>query len=159
MSDRNLALPKGCAWQTGIIFIRRCENPSEFECAECGLPLCGGHARREDMPFDAALAGQGDAADPSAPFQSLGEDTVLAGAGEDKDAVGEGMRVYCPTCLDKLFGAGFVSSGDTNYRGGFYTGSGYDDMNNQPFAEEDYAAFDEISDFDKNAGVGHGYDS
>ncbi len=129
----------GCAVQAGVVFIRRCGKPVEFECVECGLPLCGEHGRQPNAKLETPSARAEDT-----PFVSMGEGPPV---------------VYCPTCLSRLEGTELSDSNTTgNWNSLFLSGS-YHDWYNSPFTEEDYAAFDAVSEFDKDGGTGHGYDS
>lgn len=135
MSDVNLTLPNFCACQTGSVFVRRCGRPATAECGRCGLCLCEEHANRD--PGDAGMA-------------------------------------YCPDCqarsgaasANRRQGRGFSSdatgyhTGDRSFSGlggGSWIDSDGDD--GPSFADEDYAAFDALSDFDMKADGGHAYDS
>ncbi|BBL72610.1 hypothetical protein [Methylogaea oryzae] len=62
----------------------------------------------------------------------------------------------CPACYAGQAGDSGDGTTTTSYGDTFSTGAS--DLAD-PFSEEDYAAFDAVSDFDKNAGDGHGYDS
>ncbi|MDD5035519.1 MAG: hypothetical protein PHE55_12260 [Methylococcaceae bacterium] len=64
--------------------------------------------------------------------------------GEHARPLDTGMEAYCPRCDAEL------NRNDATFAEG---------SEDPSFAEEDYAAFDAVSDFDKNADLGHGYDS
>lgn len=125
LSDMQLNVPRSCGCQTGIIYVRRCGRPAPFECGQCGLYLCDGHASHSgDNPGD----------------------------------------ILCPDCQASLGGQGsaaFTGRRDSQASFGAYSdGIGSDWADDGPaFAEEDYAAFDALSEFDANADDGHAYDS
>ena len=154
MNDENVAYMGGCGYQTGIIFIRRCGNPSVNQCAQCGLPLCIEHAKPYDASVGTNLTDFGGNADPASPFQSLGEDIGLTGLGAGLGFVTPGRAVHCPTCLASLAGQGMTGDDDWQTTDGIDYGDG-----NLSFTDEDYAAFDEISGFDKNSDLSRGFDS
>ena len=135
-----------CAVKTGTIFIRRCGKSAVVECVGCNLPLCGEHAKPwGDDVGDAENAGKGSpqAGETGAAFGSLGDVATY----------------YCPNCLSRLTGGTASDFGDAdNWDGSLFIGGNFG-WGNSPFAEEDYAAFDAVSDYDKDVHVGHGYDS
>ncbi len=135
MGDVHFTVPRFCGCQTGFFYVRRCGRPSVLQCGRCGLDVCDEHAHRPE---------------------------------------GDPVRVFCPDCQAAQSGSG-ASSFARRQGGGFSRGSGgyYDDSfsgqggpvwgegdrDGPAFADEDYAAFDALSDFDVNADDGHAYDS
>lgn len=79
-----------------------------------------------------------------------------------------GGAPFCPQCYgipDHDDDWDRSRSSSTSYGTGDWGNATDDTVSNQtdgmaePFTAEDYAAFDAVSDFDKNAGIGDGYDS
>ena len=136
MNQGDFAVSPGCAVNAGTIFIRRCRKPVVAECAECSLPLCEQHAQ----PWNANAASP-DAGGIGAAFASLGDVAT----------------VYCPTCLSRLAGTEPATTDDDNFSGGNGIGGDLTVWDNSTFTEADYAAFDAVSDFDKD--TGRGFDS
>lgn len=136
MNQGDFAVSPGCGVNAGSIFIRRCSNPVVAECAECSLPLCGEHAK----PWDA------NAASPES-----------GGIGAAFASLGDVATVYCPTCLSRLAGTKPATTDDDELAGGYDTGGDLIGWGNSTFTDADYAAFDAVSDFDKD--TGRGFDS
>lgn len=65
-------------------------------------------------------------------------------------------RVFCPDCGPTLAGREYSSRSGAYHDG---VDSGWVESDGDAFADEDYAAFDALSDFDVNADKGNAYDS
>jgi hypothetical protein len=120
-----------CGGTDGRLFVRPCREPAVLQCLRCQCPLCRTHAR---------------------PAPSSGGPAA----------------VLCPECFAESQSA---SSDDADYSddSGIILSSGTwpaeaedtlgGDDGGAPFRDEDYAAFDAVSDYDRNADDGDGYDS
>lgn len=147
MNQEDLAVSGECGVKTGNIFIRRCGKSAVVECVGCNLPLCEEHAK----PFGDDEVG--DAVNASIGTPQAGE------AGAAFSSLGDVVTYYCPNCLSRLTGGTVSEYVDADNRdGSLFISSGFG-WENSPFTEEDYAAFDAISDYDREAHGGHGYDS
>ena len=147
MNQVDLAVSGGCGVKTGNIFIRRCGKSAVVQCVGCNLPLCEEHAK----PFGNDEVGDAENA-------SIGT-SQAGGTGAAFSSLGDVVTYYCPDCLSRLTGGTVLDSGDADNRDGSLFSEGIFVLGNSPFTEEDYAAFDAISDYDKDAHGGHGYDS
>lgn len=126
-----------CGCTSGAIFVRPCPNPAVAQCARCQCPLCRDHAR----------------------FESSGP-PVMASA-----------SALCPAChaesrtaaADDVDDGGATWTADASrahwHESSGHYGSGYTVSGGDPFTSDDYDAFDAVSDYDKDAEQGDGYDS
>ena len=147
MNQEYLDVSGECGVKTGNIFIRRCGKSAVVECVGCNLPLCEEHAK----PL-----GDGEVGD--AENASIGTPQA-GGTGAAFSSLGDVVTYYCPNCHSRLTGGTVSDSVDAdNQDGSLFSGSGFG-WGDSPFTEEDYVAFDAISDYDKDAHGGHGYDS
>ena len=147
MNQADFTVSGVCGVKAGSIFIRRCGKPAEFECAECNLPLCGEHAK----PWSDQVGG---------PEEAVVGSPQDGEAGAAFGSLGDAATYYCPACLSRLTGTVPTNSADAdNWDGSLFNGSNFGLVGSSPFNEEDYAAFDAVSEYDKDAQLGHGYDS
>jgi hypothetical protein len=136
-----------CGCTAGVILVRPCPEPAAFTCARCGCPLCRKHVR-----------------------------PVRSGALSSVPAAG-----LCPAChaesgVDNSYAANREGDGWGGSSSGYHSGRSRNsdafpvqnsevdeslpaDAVDEPFSSEDYAAFDAVSDYDKNADLSDGYDS
>lgn len=127
-----------CGCTSGTIFVRPCVQPAITQCARCQCPLCREHARLDSASL------------PVPPLVSALCPACAAESGQFGDDDGDATWSVGSSRHSRSGWNG--SSG--NYGAGYATTSA-----DTPFASEDYDAFDAVSDYDKDAEQGDGYDS
>jgi hypothetical protein len=138
-----------CAFRRGVFLLTPCANAAVARCSGCGAPVCSEHARGQGSallcPNCRRSRADDDHFDHSSRSYSSSQDTGSSTVSDD--FAGQGGE----------FGGGGATS-DWSDAPAEEGGAGSDDKG-LLFSEEDYAAFDSVSDFDKNADVGSGFDS
>ena len=145
--------PTHCGYHTGVIFVRPCQGTPITACTQCGIPLCVAHRR----------AGGNQVLCPRCDAR-LRQD--------DSDTLFDSDRPRyrsSSTYSGGTTGAEREPTEETAARDAAATdGAGYGpeaagvdsaDFGESPFSEEDYAAFDAVSDYDRSDEKGGGYDS
>lgn len=134
-----------CGCTSGAIFVRPCSEPAALACARCECPLCRRHGRSDSA---------GTVLCPECHAEAQQESSE-EGSGDDSDGsesgwtAGSGRHAY------------WAASGSDGEYEDMAGDEGFAPLEDgaSPFADEDYAAFDAVSDYDKNADRGDGYDS
>lgn len=151
MAQPPLDVATGCGCRTGAIFVRPCQGTPVTACGQCKIALCIAHRRpygnqvlcprcyaglqpSSDSIFDSS--GYPIASGSATGYGESPSEEVFAGAGGE-------------------FGGGGASGSWSEDQ----EPAGSDALTESPFSAEDYAAFDAVSDYDRNDEKGGGYDS
>jgi len=137
-----------CAVRRGVFLLTPCANSATAQCTGCGIPVCSEHTRGQGAALlcpNCRRRQADDSYDHRSSGYSTGQDAGSSSASDD--FAGQGGE----------FGGGGASS-DWSDAPADEGGISSDDKA-VLFSEEDYAAFDSVSDFDKNSDGGHGFDS
>lgn len=138
-----------CGCRRGVFLVTPCVNAAAARCSRCGIPVCSEHARLQGPVLLCPNCYSSQADDDYRERDGGLSTTSASGTSPSPpdDFAGQGGE----------FGGGGATSdwadAATEEAGASADGTA------QPFTAEDYAAFDSVSDFDKTAGAGHGFDS
>lgn len=119
-----------CGCRAGTILLRACGNPATGLCSDCALPLCPEHQRSYRWLMLCPAC-----------FAQRQQETEAA----DSEDSG-----YGPASRGGIAGESFDEGTEEPLT---------EEFGDSPFTEEDYAAFDAVSDYDRKAERGGGYDS
>jgi hypothetical protein len=136
-----------CGGTAGAVFVRPCPEPAVLRCARCECPLCEKHGR----PDPSGTVGAVLCSECYAEARREASDDADGDFGDDGGTrwSGGSGRHSSGTAYGSDGGSGMAEAEDIALA----------DDGSSPFTDEDYAAFDAVSDYDKSADDGDGYDS
>ncbi|MGZ8219316.1 hypothetical protein [Methylomagnum sp.] len=139
-----------CGCTSGAIFVRPCARPAMTQCVRCQCPLCREHARPES---------------PSIPAPDLVPAPMLCPAcyaESRRDTAADDDDGMAWSAVSSRHTRWHDNSGSRGHSASMTPSHYADDAeatSDEPFNSEDYDAFDAVSDYDKDAERGDGFDS
>lgn len=139
-----------CQVKTGLFSLRSCDEPTNHQCSECGRYACKKHSQIRYSKFVCRhCAWDHDDYDSVRFYSSDHFGQTISHSENSSDA--------------NVIGPDFFEGGGGEFGGGGASLSDWDSVegiDESQFTDQDFAAFDDVKDFDKNAGGGEGvYDS
>lgn len=129
-----------CGCTSGSFFVRPCPEPAVQNCTRCQCPLCRKHGHPDPSGAPAAML------------------CPACHAEARREAVDDADAEFGDAGGGIVWTAGSGRHSFSYARSGSEGDNGTDD-GESPFVDEDYGAFDAVSDYDKNADDGDAYDS